>query len=235
MADYGYCRISTSKQNIERQVRNIKAKFPNAIIIKETFTGTKFDGRKDLDNLLKIIKPKDRLIFDSASRLGRDAEAATNLYEELFQKDIELIFLKEPQVNSEIYRKALDNQISVNLNTGNKATDALLITIIEALNKYTIEVAKQQIRLVFEQAEKEVTDLHQRTSEGILTAKLNGKRVGLPKGSTIKTKKSLAAKELIQKHSKDFGGTLSDDEVIKLAEISRNTFYKYKKELRLGI
>ena len=235
MADYGYCRISTSKQNIERQVRNIKSKFPNAIIIKETFTGTKFDGRKDLDNLLKIIKPKDRLIFDSASRLGRDAEAATNLYEELFQKDIELIFLKEPQVNSEIYRKALDNQISVNLNTGNKATDALLTTIIEALNKYTIEVAKQQIRLVFEQAEKEVTDLHQRTSEGILTAKLNGKRVGLPKGSTIKTKKSLAAKELIQKHSKDFAGTLSDDEVIKLAEISRNTFYKYKKELRLGI
>ena len=39
---YGYCRISTSKQNIERQIRNILKIFPDAIIIKETFTGVYF-------------------------------------------------------------------------------------------------------------------------------------------------------------------------------------------------
>lgn len=35
---YGYARISTHKQNVERQVRNIKAAFPTAIIIKKRFT-----------------------------------------------------------------------------------------------------------------------------------------------------------------------------------------------------
>ena len=43
------------------------------------------------------------------------------------------------------------------------------------------------------------------------------------------------AKEIILKHSKDFNGTLADEEVMKLAEISRKTYYKYKKELRESI
>ena len=51
--EYGYTRISTSKQNIERQVRNIQSNYPSAIIIRETFTGTKFQGRKEMDKLLK--------------------------------------------------------------------------------------------------------------------------------------------------------------------------------------
>lgn len=42
---YGYCRISTGKQNIERQERNLRAVFPDAVIIKEIYTDTKFQGR----------------------------------------------------------------------------------------------------------------------------------------------------------------------------------------------
>ena len=53
---YGYCRISTPKQNIERQVRNIIKFFPDAMIIQETFTGFKFQGRKELDKLVKSVK-----------------------------------------------------------------------------------------------------------------------------------------------------------------------------------
>ena len=43
-------------------------------------------------------------------------------------------------------------------------------------------LAKEQIKLAFEQSEKEVADLHQRTREGLLTARLNGKQVGRKKG-----------------------------------------------------
>ena len=46
---YGYCRISTRKQSIERQERNIKEEYPGAIIIKEEYTGTKIDGRKEFN------------------------------------------------------------------------------------------------------------------------------------------------------------------------------------------
>ena len=49
MKKYLYCRVSTAKQNIERQERNIKACYPDAMILKEAFTGTKILGRKELD------------------------------------------------------------------------------------------------------------------------------------------------------------------------------------------
>ena len=52
MAIYGIVRISTQKQNMQRQIRNIKAAYPNAIIIKEIYTGTKLKGRKDFEQLI---------------------------------------------------------------------------------------------------------------------------------------------------------------------------------------
>lgn len=228
---YGYCRISRKTQNIERQVRNITQLYPDAHIIKEAFTGTKICGRKELDKLLRLVKSGDTIIFDSASRMSRDAKEAIELYEDLFNRNISLIFLKEPHINSETYKKALSHQIQINLNTGNQATDSFINDIIDALNKYTIDLAKEQIQLVFQQAQKEVDDLHLRTSEGLLTAKINGKRIGLPKGTKLTTKKSIEAKKIIQKHSKDFEGTLRDSDVMKLAGISRNSYYKYKREI----
>ncbi|MBQ6175054.1 MAG: hypothetical protein IJK28_10565 [Clostridia bacterium] len=45
-------------------------------------------------------------------------------------------------------------------------------------------------------------------------------------------RKAAASKEILRKHSKDFDGTLDDTDVIKLAGISRNSYYLYKRELR---
>ena len=56
--------------------------------------------------------------------------------------------------------------------------------------------------------------------------------MGNPKGVKLTTKKSVKAKEIIKKHSKDFDGSLEDSDVITLAGISRNSYYKYKKEIR---
>ena len=74
MKVYGYCRISTNKQNIERQVRNIQAVYPDAFIVREVYTGTKFQGRKELDKMLKCIQKGDMIVFDSVSRMSRNAE-----------------------------------------------------------------------------------------------------------------------------------------------------------------
>ena len=56
MTVYGYCRISTNKQSIERQVRNIRQVHSEAIILKEVYTGTKFQGRKDELFIIDIIR-----------------------------------------------------------------------------------------------------------------------------------------------------------------------------------
>ena len=135
-----------------------------------------------------------------------------------------MIFLKEHYIDTEIYSNNLKDKIEL---IGTDEDE-----IFKGINNYFRKLAEKQIRIAFEQAEKEVTDLHQRTKEGIETARLNGKQIGQPKGSKLTTKKSLAAKETIKKHSKDFEGSLTDEEVMKLAGISRNSFYKYKREIR---
>ena len=219
---YGYCRISTRKQNIERQERNIKAEYGNAIIFKEAYTGTKID-RPVFTKLLKMVNKGDTIVFDSVSRMSRNAEEGYKLYEELFNKGVELVFLKEQHINTETYKKALTNNI--------KMTGTNVDYILEGINKYLLSLAKEQIKIAFNQAQKEVDDLHQRTKEGIETARLNGKQIGQKKGIKLTTKKSIVAKEQIRKYSKDFDGTLKDVEVMKLIGIARNSYYKYKKEL----
>lgn len=232
---YGVARISTGKQSIERQVRNILEKYPNAKMIQETYTGTKLEGRKEFENLLKILQKGDTIVFDEVSRMSRNSEEGCALYEDLFYKGVNLIFLKEPHINTEVYKKSLETQIKIKLDTGNKATDKLMNSIIDALNKFTIDLAKEQMRIAFDKAQAEVDRLHQRTKEGIITAKLNGKQIGRVKGITIESKKSKAAKEIILKHSIDFDGSLDNNECIKLAGISRNSFFKYKRELKDSI
>lgn len=220
---YGYCRISTNKQSIERQHRNILAEYPNALIIDETFTGTKIEGRKEFNKLLSKISESDTIVFDSVSRMSRNADEGYTLYEQLFNKGIELVFLKEQHINTATYKKALTNNIEM--------TGTNVDFILEGINKYLLALAKEQIKLAFMQSEKEVSDLHQRTKEGIETARLNGKQIGQKKGTKFKTKKSVEAKEQILKYSKDFQGSLTDIEAMKLIGLARNTYYKYKKEL----
>ncbi|EES48852.1 recombinase family protein [Clostridium botulinum] len=220
---YGYCRISTIKQNIERQHRNILNAYPNATIVDEVFTGTKIYGRKEFNKLLGIVNEGDIIVFDSVSRMSRNADEGFVVYEDLFNKGIELVFLKEQHINTNTYKKALTNNISL--------TGTNVDFILEGINKYLLALAKEQIKLAFIQSEKEVTDLHQRTKEGIETARLNGKQIGQKKGTKLITKKSIVAKEQIKKYSTDFNGTLKDVEVMKLIGLARNTYYKYKKEI----
>lgn len=219
---FGYCRISKKSQSIDRQERNIKKAYPNATIVKEAYTGTKID-RPQFNNLIDKAKQGDTVVFDSVSRMSRNAEEGFSLYQELFNKGINLVFLKEPHINTETYKKALSNNIEM--------TGTNVDFILEGINKYLMALAKEQIKLAFEQSEKEVKDLQQRTKEGIETARLNGKQIGQKQGAKLNVKKSVGAKEQILKYSKDFNGTLKDVEVMKLIGIARNTYYKYKKEL----
>lgn len=228
---FGYARISTVKQNIERQITNIKKAYPTATIITEEYTGTTTD-RPAWNKLQKHLREGDTVIFDEVSRMSRNAEEGVQLYEELFDKGVNMIFIKEPHVNSSVYRDKLQKQVERISGTGSEATDKLLNGILSALHEYTIDLAREQIRLAFQTAQAEVDFLHQRTSEGVRRAQAEGKQVGRAAGSRIETKKAKAAKEVILKHSKTFGGNLADDEVQKLAGVSRNTYYKLKAELK---
>lgn len=227
---YGYCRISTKKQSIDRQIRNIKREFPTAIILTEAFTGTKLD-RPEWNKLNRKLKYGDTIVFDEVSRMSRNAKEGFALYQRLFNIGINLVFLKEPHMNTDSYKEAMQGIFNTEIQSGDKATDDLVNSIMAAVNKFMMNKVEKDIYKAFEQAQKEVDYLHQRTKEGIETARLNGKQIGLEKGTKLTTKKSLVAKEVIKKHNKDFGGSLSNEDTWKLAGISKMTFYKYKNEL----
>ena len=223
MCTYGYCRISTKQQSIDRQIRNIKNEYSTAVIVTEAYSGTTIN-RPEWNKLYKKAKTGDTIVFDSVSRMSRNADEGFALYEELYNKGIELVFLKEPHINTATYKKALQNNVSM--------TGTNVDYILEGVNKYLMALAKEQIRIAFEQSEKEVEDLHQRTKEGIATARLNGKQIGQKQGAKLITKKSIEAKKQIQKYSKDFDGQLTDADCMRVVGLARNTYYKYKREMK---
>lgn len=224
---YGYCRISTQKQSLTRQIENISKSYPEAKIYQEVYTGTVIN-RKEWNKLKKIISSGDTIIFDSVSRMSRNAEEGIKEYFELYNKGINLIFLKEGYINTEVYKKAKEQQIE---KTGNRITDILLSAIEEVLRV----IAEEQIEKAFEQSEKEVQDLRQRTKEGIRVAKSKGKTIGMKLGTTYTTKKEKEFSEKIKKLAKSFGGNFKDKEIIEMFNMRPATYYKYKKNIKIAM
>ena len=223
MATYGYARISTAKQNIERQIRNITGAFPGATIFQEKYTGTKMD-RPEWKKLYRKLQTGDTVVYDSVSRMSRNAEEGFALYKELYGRNISLVFLKEPHINTDVFREAARNSVPL---TG---TD--VDYILEGINRYLLALAEKQIAIAFEQAQKEVDDLHQRTREGIETARQAGKQIGRPGGKTYTAQRELSSLSVIKRLSRDYDGHNTDAEVMAITGLARNTYYKYKAKLK---
>ena len=239
---YGYARVSTKTQRLDRQIANITEAFPDMDvenIFKEKYTGTTIENRKEFNKLIKIVKSGDTIVFDSVSRMSRNSDDGIETYFKLYEKGVNLIFLKEPHINTSVYKESLNHTINATISTGDKATDDFINGIIERLNLFQQDLAKKQILLAFNQAEKEVKDTRKRVSEGMKATQRKNKQlpeeqqtqIGQKKGAKLNTKKSIEAKKIILKNSKDFNGTNTDTEVMKIASISRNSYYKYKREL----
>ncbi len=231
MSIYAYCRVSTKHQRIARQITNITEVYPKATIIREFYTGTT-QNRPHWDKLISQIKKEDTIVFDSVSRMSRNADEGFKDYKMLYSMGVNLIFLNEPLINTSVFDSTKNNLLNVNVETGNEAVDNFFKGNIELINNFLMALAEEQIKTAFEQSEKEVSDLHSRISQGIREAKRNGTQIGLTQGTTLTTKKSIDCKSIIKKHSKDFGGTLEDSDVMKLCGCSRNSYYKYKREIK---
>ena len=228
---YGYARVSTTHQRIARQITNILAVYPNATIIREFYTGTT-QNRPHWEKFISQVVSGDTIVFDSVSRMARNSEEGFKDYKTLYESGINLVFLNEPLINSSVLDATKSKLLNVKIETGNVAVDSFFKGNIELINDFILAIAEEQIKAAFDQAEKEVTDLHSRISQGIREAKKNGTQIGLTKGTTLVTGKSIECKEIIKKHAADFGGTLNDTEVMTLCKISRNSYYKYKRELK---
>ena len=196
----------------------------------------------ELDKLLKVVKRGDTIVFDSVSRFSRDNVTGPQEYKRLFKEGVNLVFLNEPYINTENYRKALEVAIP--------RTGTFIDPIIEGIEEALIQLAEKQVQEAFDQANKELMDIRKRTSQALQLKIAENKnlpddqkiRIGTQKGDTFTTKKKSIAIERIKDGIKNG----YPDEVImnniagdlkkllpdsKCKDISRNTYYNYKREV----
>lgn len=122
---FGYARVSTEQQNLDRQLDALK-KYGCDIIYNEKMTGTKRD-RPELSKLLDRITEGDTVVIESLSRLGRSTKDLIELVEYFEQKGVHLISLKE----------------SINTST---STGKLLFTLMSAIAQFERDVIADRTR-----------------------------------------------------------------------------------------
>ncbi len=150
---------------------------------------------------------------------------------ELLEQDINLVFLKERHIDTDEYKRRTQNHIA-RVSSSNEKMDNLINGILDLVADFERENLKDNIMLAFQQAEHERLFLIKRVTEG---KSRSDKHQGRPEGSrNIKSDKADHIKKIIMEQSKDFYGKFSDAKIMReyLMGVARNTYYKYKSELR---
>lgn len=158
------------------------------------------------------------------------AEEASEEYRRLFEQGIELVFLKEPYINSKTYKDTF--QKALNMSDEEQS---------EMLGNMLRDLLSRQVKLSYEQALKEMENAERKIHEEIKAIKKElaepglmleeKKQAGRERGYTFGKEKKELVKSEIRRFNRTFEGVLSDKETTDLVNISRPTFYKYKKEM----
>lgn len=85
----GYARVSSTDQNLTIQ-REALGRAGCTLVLEERITGTRRDGREQLDLALKILSPGDVLVVTRLDRLGRSMRDLANIAHELQEKGASL-------------------------------------------------------------------------------------------------------------------------------------------------
>ena len=122
---FGYARVSTEQQNLDRQLDALR-KYGCDIIFNEKMTGTKRD-RPELTKLLDRMTEGDTVVIESLSRLGRSTKDLIELTELFQSKGVHLVSLKE----------SIDTSTS---------TGKLLFTLMSAIAQFERDVIADRTR-----------------------------------------------------------------------------------------
>ena len=228
---YGYARISKPKQSLQLQIDAIKKMAADAVIFSEAYTGSTND-RPEWKKLLKKVEKGDTIIFYMVSRMSRSAEEGTKDYFDLYNKGINLIFIKDRHIDTESYKQSFEKAgFSVDFDNDGSAESNLITKILDALKEFMQAKVDDDIKKAFEEAEKELKNNHKRTSDGMKASGAGKKIAEARLGNHYETKKSKEMKGKIRKMAKCYDGTMTDKEVMETLKLARNTYYKYKREI----
>lgn len=152
MVRYGYARISTKSQKLDRQIQAFNDVGID-VLVTDKQSGKDF-SRKGYQELKKQLKKGDELYLKSIDRLGRNYEEIIQEWADLTQKcEVEIIVLDFPLLNTK--------------NQPNGLTGRFLANLVLQILSYVAQVEREQIR--------------ERQREGIAIARKKGIRFGRPK------------------------------------------------------
>ncbi len=222
--EFGYCSSGCTRPQFEKQIDSINRSYPNAIIIKELYSKTETD-RTELNKLLAQLEKEDTLVVSSMDRISREPEKLFLIYNELARKGVKLIFINQPYMNTDVFLSAYEEMIS-------EFPEPEHIAIEKSIQR----ILKAQITRILEKSWEELQMHRSMMKESFQQAKAEGKQIGRVSGKRYESRKSFMIKELIQKYNQNYNGSMNDVQTMEqirndMGTISRNTYYKYKKEL----
>ncbi|MGX7389258.1 recombinase family protein [Carnobacterium divergens] len=91
---YGYARVSTKSQELNRQMDLIQEKYKCNKIFTEKMSGKK-SSRPELDKLKELVRENDTIVVESWSRLGRSTKDLFELMDFFKEKKVRIVSLKE--------------------------------------------------------------------------------------------------------------------------------------------
>ena len=225
--EFGYCSSGCTRPQFERQINNINSRYPYAIIIKEVYS-SKVSDRTELNKLISQLERDDTLIINSLDKLGRDPDVVLSYYKTLAERGVKLIFIQQPFMNTEIFISAYEDMVS-------RTSGSDKEVIREGLYRLLLE----QIKRILEQSWEELQQHRGKMRESYEQARKEAGQDGSEKGKKYESRKSFMVKELIKKYNQNYEGTMNDVQTMEqirndMGTLSRNTYYKYKKELSVG-
>ncbi|MEC3859485.1 recombinase family protein [Bacillus sp. WOD8 KX774193] len=151
--NFGYMRVSTKEQNLNRQYEALK----NYVTDKDYIYSDKASGkdmeRKGFQDMLKAMRKGDTLYIKSIDRLGRNKELIKDYLEQFKKKGIRVKIIDIPTTMQD---RPQEEE-----------------WVIDMINNIIIEVYTSM-------AEQERQNIKQRQAEGIAVAKKDGKHLGRP-------------------------------------------------------
>ncbi|MDU3152673.1 MAG: recombinase family protein [Anaerococcus hydrogenalis] len=128
MAKIGYARVSSTGQNLARQIELLKHAGAEKIFMEKQ-SGAEISNRPELNNLLNYIREQDVVIVVELDRLGRKAKDLDYIINTIQNKGASLQILNLPTTQTQ----------DPNLNR-------LLNNLILELYKYIAETERQKIK-----------------------------------------------------------------------------------------
>lgn len=169
---YGYCRVSTKHQSLQRQLDTlIKYGISQRFIFSDKYSGKTLD-REGLNELLSVLKSGDSIVVKEIDRLGRNRKETKELILHFIKNDIELVCLDMPYLKEFIINKIKENE------------------------GFTEIMANALLDVILEVAEQERKKIVLRTTEGRKKALSTGTKFGREQKVSIEVFKEYYQKYL---------------------------------------